>query len=126
MFQIDPLSYHNKTQLCEDEQGIKNLYAEILKRALEDLRYYKEHTNTDTCIQWDAYSCARSAQHWIDGHIITCAVPAQMVYTILGIEKFHVDQYLDKHGIRFNYDAKIKPKTKRQANEIRRRFTTLR
>lgn len=119
MFGIDPVSYHNNEQESDEVKGIRTLFTEILKRALEDLRYYKDHTNQDSCIQWDAFNHAISAQKWIDGEVPGPAITCQTILEVLGIAKSSIDAYLDRYGYRFDKNARMRPKTRRQANEIR-------
>lgn len=123
MFLIDPNSYHESRlhdNAPEEIIAIYNLYSEILKRALEDLRYYKQSDNIDRWVRADAYNAARNAQSWIDGLIDSCAIKCDFILDILQIEKSHIDAYIDKYEIRFDYNDKSpEERAGRKAYEIR-------
>lgn len=122
MFFIDPNSYHNTSENDYNPEEIKNIrifYAEILKRALEDLRYYKQSDNVDRWIRLDAYNAAHNAQAWIDGLVDSCAITCQFILETLDIDKSILHTYLDKHEIRFDYNDKSpKERAGRKAYEI--------
>lgn len=114
MFGIDPVSYHANQNNFVLEQRMRNFYAEILKRALEDLLYYKHQANNDSSLQWEAYNNAKNAQLWLDDKIKTSAVTADTIRKILDIEKSTIDRYIDNIGIRFDPNDRSKCATKRQ------------
>lgn len=127
MFLIDPNSYHESRlhdNAPEEIIAIYNLYSEILKRALEDLRYYKQSDNIDRWVRADAYNAARNAQSWIDGLIDSCAIKCDFILDILQIEKSYIDAYIDRYDIRFHYTDPAPRKPSRSTNKIRSFYNT--
>lgn len=111
----DILNWYENHELPEQFQRVRNLYAAVLDRALLDLHYYQSCDNVNRWIIATAYTDARSAQSWIDDLYPNAAIRCSTVLQVLGLDKRDIDTYLDKHGIRFDYQDKP-PAVRRSKN----------
>jgi len=119
MFLIDPTSYQDFQTMPEEELCYRNFYAEVLRRAIEDLRYYKISPNVDQWIRLGAYKDAYSAQAWLDDTVDSCAITFSEICEILGLDKTRIHEYIDRHELRFTPVIDGYWKARRQATKLR-------